>query len=56
MRIDLLAVLLFETKDKLHWREIAFSAASIVGFRCNELLLWGEDNLRGYFKDMHSLE
>jgi len=56
VRIDLFAVLLFETKDELHWWEISFSGGSIVWVRCDELLLGSKNNLRCHFKDMHGLE
>jgi hypothetical protein len=56
VRIDFFAVLLFKTKDKLHWWEISFSGVGIVRVRCDELLLGGKNNLRCHFKDMHGLE
>jgi hypothetical protein len=43
--IDLLAILLFETKDKLNWREVALRWSSSARIRGYKLLFRGNNNL-----------
>jgi hypothetical protein len=55
VRIDLLAILLFEAKEKLDWWEISLGARRRVRFRGNQLLLWRDEDLRSDFKNVHGL-
>ena len=56
MGVDLLAILLFETKDELNWWKVAFSCSVTTGIGSDELLFGSNNNLRRNFKDMHNLE